>query len=135
MYVEGIPDGIEAYFYEKMSNLEKQVWKESVKAEEKYKKMNKEISSAIEIEHNWIFKKQAGQTGIMVLLYGILAASLAKLTNGFIYSDDGAWDYNLLPANSDDFLSWYLNPEFAQSKEYKDFSTKNIESLREFFCI
>jgi hypothetical protein len=133
VYAEGIPDGIDIYFYEKMSELEKQVWKESMESEEQYKKMKKEISRAIAIEHNWIFKKQAGQQGVMVLLYGILAASLAKLTNGFIYSDDGAWDYNILPAKSDDFFSCYLNPEFAKNNEYKEFSLKNIESLRKTF--
>ena len=39
VYIEGIPDGIEVYFYEKMNGLEKKVWKESIELEEKYKKM------------------------------------------------------------------------------------------------
>ncbi len=129
IYIEGIPDTIGAYFYERMSELEKQIWKESIK-EEKYKKMAKKISNAIAIEHNWILKKQAGQQGIMVLLYGFLAASLAKLTNGFIDSDDGAWDYSLFPANPDDFFSWYLNPMFDENNKYKELSLENIESIK-----
>jgi len=32
------------------------------------------------------------------LAYGLIAASLAEITGGFVYSDDGAWDYSYFPA-------------------------------------
>jgi len=42
------------------------------------------------------------------LAYGLIAASLAEITGGFVYSDDGAWDYSYFPALPEDFFRWYF---------------------------
>lgn len=45
------------------------------------------------------------------LFYGYIAIALAKLTDGFIYSDDGAWEYSYFPMHAEDFEKIYLNKE------------------------
>ncbi|UTC76123.1 hypothetical protein E4O03_05315 [Treponema sp. OMZ 792] len=41
--------------------------------------------------------------------YGFAAASFAKLTDGIIFSDTGAWDYSKFPCLAEDFLKFYYN--------------------------
>ncbi len=38
------------------------------------------------------------------------------LTDGIVHSDDGAWNYNSLPARSSEFLESYFRPELAGEK-------------------
>jgi hypothetical protein len=47
----------------------------------------------------------------------MLAAALAKLTDGFLYSGDGAWDYDIFPARSEEFMVCYLTPGAARDPE------------------
>jgi len=48
--------------------------------------------------------------------YGFIACALAKLTNGVVYSDDSAWDYDKLPC---DYLfmkqNWFRDNEWHKS--------------------
>lgn len=50
---------------------------------------------------------------IISFAYGIIAASLAELTDGIIYSEDSAWDYDRFPAVAADFYEWYFDPELT----------------------
>ena len=50
-----------------------------------------------------------GQPAIVSLYYGYLAIAIAVLTDGIIYSDDGAWDYSRLPIEGKFFKNEYLN--------------------------
>lgn len=95
----------------------------------KAKKLHDIIRTSMEIGYYWSFRRSAGQPGIINLSYGLIAASLAKITDGFIYTDDGAWDYNCFPASADDFLSWYFKPEFAVRKQDNDLVQDFINSI------
>ncbi|WFR56233.1 hypothetical protein QA584_21845 [Anaerocolumna sp. AGMB13025] len=55
------------------------------------------------------------------LCYGFLAATLARLTTGVVYSDDGAWDYNKFPAEPLDFMRLYFRLDYIN--EYSDIDT------------
>ncbi len=68
-------------------------------------------AAALRIGRYWTFERSGGQPGIINIAYGMLAGSLALLTNGFVFSEDGAWDYERLPARPDFFLSTYFRPE------------------------
>jgi hypothetical protein len=47
---------------------------------------------------------------VINIAYGIIAASLAQLTKGFLHSEDSAWDSRLLPAWPEEFLRSYFRP-------------------------
>ena len=70
-----------------------------------------------------------GQTAIVNVGYGLIAASLAEITEGFIYSDDQAWDYARFPATAIDFFSWYFHPELALDRNRKDWATRCIKDI------
>lgn len=65
----------------------------------------------MQVGRYWTFRRSAGQPAIINIGYGILAGSLAELTEGIVYSSDGAWDYRRLPARPGLFLSTYFRPE------------------------
>jgi hypothetical protein len=50
--------------------------------------------------------------------------------HGLVYSADGAWDYELMPAEPEDFLSWYFRPELAISDESRTRAEHCIDALR-----
>jgi hypothetical protein len=62
-----------------------------------------------------------GQPAVINLAYGLIAGSLAEITNGIVHSIDSAWDYEHLPALPADFLSSYFRPEKTAnaSPEYR----------------
>ena len=70
------------------------------------------------------------QPAIIHLAYGIIAASLAYLTKGFIYSDD-AWDYKRFPATASEFFSWYFRLELAIDTRHKEWATECIKLIPE----
>lgn len=51
----------------------------------------------------WIFDGRAWPA------YGFAAASFAKLTDGILFSDTGAWSYSKFPCLADEFLKFYFN--------------------------
>lgn len=60
-----------------------------------------------QIEHCWFLRMQAAQPLKTRILAGYVAVALARLTEGFLYSDDGGIDYDRAPADPATFLSWY----------------------------
>lgn len=63
--------------------------------------------------------------------YGLIAASVAELTEGFIYSGDNAWDYERFPAQANEFFSWYFYPNLAIDPNNQEWATRNIQFLSE----
>lgn len=55
----------------------------------------------------WYMRLQATQPLRTRLLAGLAAAALARITNGFIHSEDGGVDYDRAPTDPATFLSWY----------------------------
>lgn len=72
-----------------------------------------------------------GQPALINLAYGYLAATLAELTNGFIFSDDSAWDYEQFPCRPSEFFDFYFVPEKAISSNCLEWSERCIGLLRE----
>jgi hypothetical protein len=66
----------------------------------------------------WSFRRSAGQPGVIAFAYGMLAAALAELTDGFVFSDDSAWDYERFPAKAHEVYEWYFNPEKAINQDF-----------------
>ncbi|UBV45181.1 hypothetical protein LAJ19_20440 (plasmid) [Deinococcus taeanensis] len=72
----------------------------------------------------WYFRRSAGQPAVVNVLYGCLASALAELTDGVVYSEDHAWDYERFPARSADFDTWFMRPEYAMSEEFRTWASQ-----------
>lgn len=129
-YVEGIPGGTDAYFRVN-DDLHIDSLNEEIKSNENMQKYSKKINKSFEVGYYWYFRRSVGQPGIISLSYGILAASLCMLTDGLIYTDDGAWDYSLFPTTAEDFFSWYFKPELSNNSDDKKWAEQCIKSIYE----
>ncbi len=87
------------------------------------------IRQSLQIGRFWGFRRSAGQPAIIKIAYGMIAASLAELTDGFIFSIDGAWDHRLLPARPANFLRWYFRPEMTEDEGKREWAHRCIQSL------
>lgn len=128
-FVHNTPGGTDCYYCRNLP-IDKEVWDGELQDNVNAQRYQKEILRSMSIGYRWIFRRSAGQPAIIALSYGILAASLAQLTDGIIYSDDGAWDYSKFPADADEFLAWYFRPELATNEADKAFSIECIEQMK-----
>jgi len=81
----------------------------------------------------WAFRRSIGQPAIINLSYGLIAAAFTELTNGLIFSDDGAWDYAIFPTSADRFLQSYFNPLYSAPK-YASWARECIAILKNSEC-
>ncbi|NOR62176.1 MAG: hypothetical protein GQ535_06755 [Rhodobacteraceae bacterium] len=127
-------DGIDAYcstlHSSRASNSEKWYFldelRESPNFQPKYEAI---LSQAKEVDRKWSFRRSMSQPAIVNLSYGIIAATLAELTEGLIYSGDGAWDFQTLPATGRAFLDSYFQPECSVKHEMQEWAAQNRMSL------
>lgn len=110
-------------FYYELSDLDKDFWNEEIQGNKNAQFMKEKIDANLEIGYSWSVKRTMGQPAIVSLYYGYLAIAIAVLTDGIIYSDDGAWDYSCFPISASKFETEYLNIEKLNDKYIK----QNIE--------
>ena len=105
-------------------------WNDIFQQNKKAEKFESEIRKCLDTGIHWSFRRSIGQPEIINLYYGLLAASFASLTDGFIYSDDSAWEYALFPAKADEFLQSYFNPQ-CNDKNYGTWAKECLNRIRE----
>lgn len=110
-------------FFHELTDLDKDFWNEEIEENENAQSMKDKIGINLEIGYFWSVKRTMGQPAIVSLYYGYLAIAIAILTDGIIYSDDGAWDYLRLPIEGKVFKTEYLHVENIRDAMVKD----NIE--------
>ena len=76
--------------------------------------LEKEIYKTIKLGYMWSIKRTAWQPVLANILYGFVAIAIAELTNGLIYSDDGAWNFKEIPLKAEEFLPMLLNATIEQ---------------------
>ena len=91
---------------------------------------NEKLEKAKSLNRLWRFRRSVGQPGIISLSYGLISASIAKLTNGILWSDD-AWDNQKFPANSSDFFDWYFRLDSGTMTIDTEWAKECIESIKE----
>lgn len=128
-YYEELNGGTDAHFRQ-VDDLDIDCWNNEILTRKQSQKRAAEIKQSLEMGHYWIFRRSAGQSAEINLAYGYLASSLAELTNGLIYSNDSAWDYECFPCSSAEFNSFYFKPEMTNAINYKEWSSQCIESIR-----
>jgi hypothetical protein len=89
------------------------------------------VRHCVSIGHRWWFRRSMGQPAIINLSYGLIAASLAAITDGFLMSEDSAWKWQTFPALPEEFLSWYFRPENAIDANKREWSEQCLASLKE----
>lgn len=89
--VGDIAGGTDAYYWP-VDEVNLDYWHEL--AEGRRKARDELIRRCLNVGHDWSFRRSAGQRAIISIAYGLIAASLAALTYGFVFSDDSAWDWD-----------------------------------------
>ena len=124
--IMGQPGGCDAY-YRMIDDLDIDCWNGEFIYNERAKKIEPQMRKCLDTGFYWYFRRSAGQPAIINLSYGLIAAAFAELTNGFIFSDDGAWDYAMFPATAHYFLQDYFNPQYP-NPEHADWAKKCIDN-------
>jgi hypothetical protein len=125
--IVGLAGGTDGYF-ERQDADERTMWLDDLRHPH-YQAWATPVHAALEVGHHWRFRRSMGQPASINVLYGLLAAQLALLTDGFIESDDSAWDYGRLPAWPDDFFTWYFDPAAALEPDFAKWARRCIEGL------
>ena len=120
-------------FYHKLTECDKDFWEEEIQGNKHAQSMKEKVDANLEIGYSWSVKRTMGQPAIVSLYYGYLAMAIAILTEGLIYSDDGAWDYSRLPIGGEDFKMEYLNIKNISDTIVKDNVEKWLDELKNKF--
>lgn len=123
--VSEVIGGTDAYF-ETVDDLDREVW-EDYAQDEDLTQHRATVNQSLSIGHYWSFRRSAGQPGIVNLAYGLLAGSLAELTRGFVFSDDSAWVWPLMPITGNEFLKRYLVPGGTDDPEAEEWTKECLE--------
>ena len=117
-------------FYHELTELDKDFWDEELQGNTHAQSMKEKVDANLKIGYSWSVKRTMGQPAIVSLYYGYLAIGLAILTDGLIYSDDGAWDYSRLPILGEDFKTEYLSIKNISDTIVKDNVEKWLDELK-----
>lgn len=118
-------------FYHELTELDKEFWDEEIQENKNAQSMKEKIYANLGIGYSWSVKRTMVQPPLVSLFYGYLAIAIAVLTDGIIYSDDGAWDYLRLPIEGKTFETEYLNTENIMDTIVKDNVKKWLVKLTE----
>jgi hypothetical protein len=127
--VGDVPGGSDAYFDNDRTQIT-ECWDDGFD-DPRRRPLEPLIRECLETGHRWSFRRSAGQPAVINLAYGLIAASLAAITDGFLTSDDSAWDWQRLPALPDEFLTWYFRPEKAIGDNFREWSQRCLGYLAE----
>ncbi|WP_227428922.1 hypothetical protein [Psychrobacter sp. I-STPA6b] len=145
--IKGVQGGTDGYCYPIIDNDDKiePYWKLDYLKEEilaKHSKsgvMDKTDDMADTIKgiekHNqsWTFRRSAGQSAIICISYGLIACAVAELTDGILFSDDGAWDYHYFPCDYSEFLAVYFRPDKTNNQDCQKWAIRCIEQVQKEF--
>lgn len=101
--VEGIPGGADVYRHDLFRDY----------LESNLIPKRPELAKTLEIGHQWEIRRSANEKGVLLIASGFVAAAMAELTNGFVYSDDGAWPFHGVAKTAEEFVA-----EFALTGDW-----------------
>jgi len=126
--VSPVNGGTDAYFCD-LDSEDREDWNEWCQEDEQIAKRQGLVRACLTQGYYWSFRRSMGQSGLINLTYGLIAASFAELTDGFIYSLDGAWDYKRFPATAQELYSWYFRPEQAVDIDRKNWTERCLAAI------
>lgn len=117
-------------YFQELTELDRQFWEDEFQQNDRAKNLKKKIQNNEKIGYSWSVKRTMGQPAIVGIYYGYLTIAIALLTNGVIYSDDGAWDFSCFPIEVGEFVEKYMNINTIDDIKVKE----NVEKwIRELF--
>ena len=106
-------------------------WGEQITANERAASRRERIESCLKDGYYWQFEKSELNRGVNSLVYGLIAGAVAQLTEGFIFSKDGAWEAERFPATAEELFSWYFRPELTIKAYYKQKAERDLKRIAE----
>jgi hypothetical protein len=137
--IDSVIGGTDVYFHnlddenKEMRKIQEEVKVEIFQARSANEMGEERIKGCLQQKHSWSFRRSIGQPGMVNLAYGFIASAFAELTNGVIFSDDGAWDYKRFPALHSEFDSWYFRPHLALDEGKAEWAEQCINSIKAEF--
>jgi hypothetical protein len=133
--IGGIEGGTDAHFeqiYDKEIDPENPWWKlEYIEQNNRtIKDIKDKFAKSMQLDRLWYFRRSVGQTETTVWSYGLISASVAELSKGILWSDDGAWQPENFPTESGDFLNRYFQLDHVNSEEEGNCLRDSIESIK-----
>ncbi len=122
--------GTDAYFWH-LDEEDREIWQEEMDSNERLRSRWGLVESCLANGYYWNFRRSIGQPAIINVAYGLIAATLAELTEGFVWSDDSAWDYERFPATAGEFFAWYFRPSLALDPGHRDWAERCMAALAE----
>ena len=134
--IEGIPGGTDVYWHrieDDWIDPDNPWWMldDFRKNNTSIVQFDDKLKKAQQLNRYCAFRRSAGQRGIVNISYGLIAAAVAELSAGFLYSGDGAWDYEIFPTESEALLNVYFRPEKAIRPDIAEWSKRCLEGLEE----
>jgi hypothetical protein len=124
--VDMIAGGTDGYFWEN-DEIDYEYWRDDIIPMERCQGIRDHLERCLLPGYHWNFRRSAGQPGCINILYGIVSGCLATLTNGVVYSDDSAWDYQRMPMLGKEFLDTYFDPQKETNAETRDMALRSIQ--------
>jgi hypothetical protein len=130
-YFPEVVGGTDVSVYSVDDNSTREHWEEEIRTRERPRTMSGYIAECLSAGHYWTFRRSVGQPAIINVAYGFIAAALAELTEGIIYSGDCAWDYERFPCRAQEFYEFYFQPEHALEAMNKEWAEDCIQRIRQ----
>ena len=119
-YIPGVPGGTDAH-----TNLRSEERLDILQPRDA--SMASLVEKSRRVGRHWSFRRSMGQPALINIAYGMLAGSLAQITDGLVDSIDCAWDSSLLPARSSEFFEWFMRPDANSDPSWQNWSELNHE--------
>ena len=79
---------------------------------------------------HWKFRRSAGQSGAVNILYGLAAGCLGEISSGAVFSDDGAWVHSRLPMLGTQLVDEYMRPWAINDVKFSGWANRCITALK-----
>lgn len=81
----------------------------------------------------WYVNRNFGMSAIFYVLQGVITETLATLSDGIIWNEDGAWEFEKFPMLVDEFSKSYLIAESTENSQYQELAEDCFKEIKEKF--
>ena len=115
---------------EPVDDDEREYWRELCADHPPAMALTSSIQASLSLGYYWRFSRCFGTSALIRLAHGLYAGALAELTEGFVFSDNKAWDYSRLPCRASALYDVYLQPEQHSQGEWAADAETFLQRLR-----